>query len=155
MQQQVYAQKHQQLQQMRMQQPPAPVSTTTTTTQQHPRQAAPQMLQQQVSIISCMTLLIKIMKASRLYFCTDEFTHFKVTSKDKAQMLEFKCFLWVWQGFGGDGRKGIKYLHGKQTWLCTYYRGAQIFIIFFVFHMWFWARELDSFCLRSGKFLFI
>ncbi|KAF3813286.1 hypothetical protein GH733_018450, partial [Mirounga leonina] len=47
MQQQVYAQKHQQLQQMRMQQPPAPVSTTTTTTQQHPRQAAPQMLQQQ------------------------------------------------------------------------------------------------------------
>uniref|UniRef100_A0A452U8S3 RING-type E3 ubiquitin transferase n=1 Tax=Ursus maritimus TaxID=29073 RepID=A0A452U8S3_URSMA len=49
MQQQVYAQKHQQLQQMRMQQPPAPVSTTTTTTQQHPRQAAPQMLQQQHS----------------------------------------------------------------------------------------------------------
>ncbi|XP_012500042.1 PREDICTED: E3 ubiquitin-protein ligase TRIM33 [Propithecus coquereli] len=47
MQQQVYAQKHQQLQQMRMQQPPAPVPTTTTTTQQHPRQAAPQMLQQQ------------------------------------------------------------------------------------------------------------
>ncbi|KAK1328961.1 hypothetical protein QTO34_011131 [Cnephaeus nilssonii] len=47
MQQQVYAQKHQQLQQMRIQQPPAPVSTTTTTTQQHPRQAAPQMLQQQ------------------------------------------------------------------------------------------------------------
>lgn len=52
MQQQVYAQKHQQLQQMRMQQPPAPVPTTTTTTQQHPRQAAPQMLQQQVSIVS-------------------------------------------------------------------------------------------------------
>ncbi|MBZ3884982.1 E3 ubiquitin-protein ligase TRIM33 [Sciurus carolinensis] len=49
MQQQVYAQKHQQLQQMRMQQPPAPVPTTTTTTQQHPRQAAPQMLQQQHS----------------------------------------------------------------------------------------------------------
>ncbi|KAB0361319.1 hypothetical protein FD754_005475 [Muntiacus muntjak] len=47
MQQQVYAQKHQQLQQMRMQQPPAPVPTTTTTTQQHSRQAAPQMLQQQ------------------------------------------------------------------------------------------------------------
>lgn len=47
MQQQVYAQKHQQLQQMRMQQPPAPVPTTTATTQQHPRQAAPQMLQQQ------------------------------------------------------------------------------------------------------------
>ncbi|KAM9245307.1 E3 ubiquitin-protein ligase TRIM33 isoform 1-T1 [Dugong dugon] len=47
MQQQVYAQKHQQLQQMRIQQPPAPVPTTTTTTQQHPRQAAPQMLQQQ------------------------------------------------------------------------------------------------------------
>ncbi|KAF5910964.1 hypothetical protein HPG69_000928 [Diceros bicornis minor] len=47
MQQQVYAQKHQQLQQMRMQQPPAPVPTTTTTTQQHTRQAAPQMLQQQ------------------------------------------------------------------------------------------------------------
>ena len=52
MQQQVYAQKHQQLQQMRMQQPPAPVPTTTTTTQPHPRQAAPQMLQQQVSIAS-------------------------------------------------------------------------------------------------------
>ncbi|KAH0518404.1 E3 ubiquitin-protein ligase TRIM33 [Microtus ochrogaster] len=49
MQQQVYAQKHQQLQQMRMQQPPAPVPTTTTTTQQHPRQTAPQMLQQQHS----------------------------------------------------------------------------------------------------------
>ncbi|KAL0605150.1 E3 ubiquitin-protein ligase TRIM33, partial [Plecturocebus cupreus] len=49
MQQQVYAQKHQQLQQMRLQQPPAPVPTTTTTTQQHPRQAAPQMLQQQHS----------------------------------------------------------------------------------------------------------
>ncbi|XP_060269154.1 E3 ubiquitin-protein ligase TRIM33 isoform X7 [Ovis aries] len=47
MQQQVYAQKHQQLQQMRMQQPPAPVPTTTTATQQHSRQAAPQMLQQQ------------------------------------------------------------------------------------------------------------
>ncbi|CAH6930931.1 Trim33 [Phodopus roborovskii] len=47
MQQQVYAQKHQQLQQMRMQQPPAPIPTTTTTTQQHPRQTAPQMLQQQ------------------------------------------------------------------------------------------------------------
>lgn len=51
MQQQVYAQKHQQLQQMRMQQPPASVPTTTTTTQQHPRQAAPQMLQQQVSAV--------------------------------------------------------------------------------------------------------
>eukprot|EP00069_Balaena_mysticetus_P002557 bmy_16191T0 len=49
MQQQVYAQKHQQLQQMRMQQPPAPVPTTTATTQQHPRQAAPQMLQQQAT----------------------------------------------------------------------------------------------------------
>ncbi|XP_063111883.1 E3 ubiquitin-protein ligase TRIM33 isoform X3 [Cavia porcellus] len=47
MQQQVYAQKHQQLQQMRMQQPPAPAPPPTTTTQQHPRQTAPQMLQQQ------------------------------------------------------------------------------------------------------------
>ncbi|KAM9003093.1 E3 ubiquitin-protein ligase TRIM33 [Sarcophilus harrisii] len=47
MQQQVYAQKHQQLQQMRMQQPPAGAATTTTPPQQHPRQAAPQMLQQQ------------------------------------------------------------------------------------------------------------
>uniref|UniRef100_A0A8C4PIV2 E3 ubiquitin-protein ligase TRIM33 n=1 Tax=Equus asinus asinus TaxID=83772 RepID=A0A8C4PIV2_EQUAS len=36
MQQQVYAQKHQQLQQMRMQQPPAPAPTTTTTTQHSP-----------------------------------------------------------------------------------------------------------------------
>uniref|UniRef100_A0A6I8N2W7 E3 ubiquitin-protein ligase TRIM33 n=1 Tax=Ornithorhynchus anatinus TaxID=9258 RepID=A0A6I8N2W7_ORNAN len=44
MQQQVYAQKHQQLQQMRLQQPTATVAGTTTT---HPRQAAPQMLQQQ------------------------------------------------------------------------------------------------------------
>uniref|UniRef100_A0A6I8NRG7 E3 ubiquitin-protein ligase TRIM33 n=1 Tax=Ornithorhynchus anatinus TaxID=9258 RepID=A0A6I8NRG7_ORNAN len=46
MQQQVYAQKHQQLQQMRLQQPTATVAGTTTT---HPRQAAPQMLQQQHS----------------------------------------------------------------------------------------------------------
>lgn len=105
MQQQVYAQKHQQLQQMRMQQPPAPVPTTTTATQQHSRQAAPQMLQQQVSATSHYWY-----KPGRPQVCMCSVlyrwgTHFRVTDGDRDQGAElkgqFKHFLWIWQGCGG------------------------------------------------------
>ena len=88
MQQQVYAQK-QQLQQMRMQQSPAPVPTTTTT-QQHSRQAAPQMLQQQVSVVSHYWDKLwrpQVCIYSVLYRWV---THFKVTNGDRDQGTELK-----------------------------------------------------------------